>query len=374
MLDERGNEIAEIDVTAEALAAGDFAHTPTGDVVPHMIEFDSEHRYAFVAATAGAATIVIDAEAKEVVEVLATGGGSHMAAVTPDDSAVWVAAIGEAEMVEIVIDRDAEVATFEIGERLDVADLLAPIEEANPGWEPVAGDPDGTDGNFQYASYSPVCHQYTVDDEGTTEAWITLGPGWAGGGLFVLDVDAHEVTKAWNPAEVKANCGVGVSPDGDHVVANWSGRVAEGEDTEGEWYVFDARTKELLLTESARGLDAHGLRFSPDGKWLWQVNRNTDDGLLINARNFTVVRHVPDIADTPDIIDFSPDGRLLYISQRGPAPVSGAVHAATGDQPGIAVVHAASGRTLRVFEPETVTVDGVVQNDIHGLAVRPLGP
>jgi DNA-binding beta-propeller fold protein YncE len=375
VLDERGDEIATIDVGASALAARGFAHEPSGAVVPHMIDFDSQHRYAFVAATAGAATIVIDTEAKEVVEVLETGPGSHMAAVTPDDSAVWVAAIGARQMVEIEVDLDAEPVSFTVGARLDVPDLLEPIEAGNPDWQPVdptLADPEQA---FAYASYSPVCHQYTVGGDGIIEAWVTLGPGWGGGGLFVLDIDTHVVTAAWNPAEVKANCGVGVSPDGEHVVANWSGEVVPGADTEGEWYVFDAATKELLLTESARGLDAHGVRFSPDGKRLWAVNRNSDNALIIDTRTFKVVRDVEDVADTPDILDFSPDGRLVYISQRGPHPVSGAVHAAQGDQPGVAVVHAASGRTLRVFEPDTVTDgEGQVLNDIHGLGIRPIAP
>ncbi len=378
VLDERGDDIATIDVAPAALAAGDFQHTPGGDAtVPHMIDFDSAHRFAFVAATAGAATIVIDAEAKEVVEVLGTGGGSHMAAVTPDDSAVWVAALGTDQLVEIVLDLDAP--SFEIDTALDVADLLAETEASNAGWRPVDPDVDPT-ADFAYTSYSPVCHQYSVTEDGATEAWVTLGPGWRDGALFVIDLDADPpaVTAAWDPSEVKANCGIDISPDGQHAVANWSGQVSDGPgvaDTDGEWYVIDVASKELLQTDSARGLDAHGLRFSPDGKRLWAVNRNSDNGLIINARTFKVVRDIPAIADTPDILDFSPDGRLVYVSQRGPEPISGAPHAASGTQPGVAVMHAPSGRTLRVFEPEVVHgADDKVLNDIHGLGVRPLGP
>lgn len=369
VLDESGDEVAVIDVTPDALADQGFAHVPPGDdTVPHMIDFDSEYRFAFVAATAGQATIIIDTGAKEVIEVLGTGAGSHMAAVTPDDTAAWVAAIGTAELVEIELDLD--VPSFEIGEVLDVAALLAPIEEANPDWRPV--DPDFDEEEFRYTSYSPVCHQYTLD---SAEAWITLGPGWRDGGLFVLDLDSLEVEAAWNPAEVKSNCGIDISPDGEHAVASWSGRVQPGQDSAGEWYVLDTASKQLLLTESSQGLDAHGLRFTPDGKWLWAVNRNSDDGLIINARNFEVVRAIDDVAETPDILDFSPDGHLVYISQRGPEPVSGAPHAASGGQPGVAVVHAASGRTLRVYEPEAALGDaGQILNDIHGVGVRPLDP
>ncbi|MEX2324839.1 MAG: hypothetical protein WD576_03745, partial [Nitriliruptoraceae bacterium] len=86
-----------------------------GRTVPHMVDFDSEGRYAFVAATAGGATIVIDAPERRVVAVLQTGGGSHMAAVTPDDDAVWVAAIGARQLVEIPLDLTASSPVFEIG-------------------------------------------------------------------------------------------------------------------------------------------------------------------------------------------------------------------------------------------------------------------
>jgi DNA-binding beta-propeller fold protein YncE len=370
VLDEDGTELEVIDVTPDALAGQGFAHVPPGPLtVPHMIEFDSEHRYAFVAATAGQATIVIDAREREVVEVLPTGAGSHMAAVTPDDTAVWVAAIGATDMVEIPLDLDAPSPTFEIGTTLDVGDLLTPVEQANPDWRSNALDAD-PDADFRYSSYGPVCHQYSPD---SSEAWVTLGPGWQQGGLFVLDLETHDVSAAWDPSQVKANCGVGVSPDGQHAVANFSGEVAEGADTEGEWYVFDAVDKELLRTDSSRGLDAHGLRFTPDGERLWQVNRNSDNALIIDATTFEVIREIEDVADAPDILDFSPDGRLVYITQRGPNPRSGAIHAASGERPGVAVVHAASGRTLTVFEPAVVTDDGdEVLNDVHGVAVRDL--
>ena len=356
-------EVATIDLRPIALAAIEpDAINPevTASTVPHMIEFDSQYRYAFVAATASARTIVIDARSKEVVAVLATGAGTHMAAVTPDDSAVWVAAIGAGELVEIPLDLDAAEPSFEIDRRVDVRAELEPLAE-DQGWT--------------FPGYQPVCHQFTPDSR---EAWVTLGPGWNTGGLFVLDLESAEITHAWDPAEVKANCGVGVNPQGTRVIANWSGRVAAGDDSEGEWYVFDAGSKELLKTESARGFDAHGVRFTPDGRNIWAVNRNSDNALLIDARSFEVVREFDRFADTPDILDFSPDGSLVYVSQRGPNPRSGALHAAQGSQPGVAVAHTGSGRTLRVLEPPTVVGgadsqhEGRVINDIHGVGVRPI--
>ena len=354
-------EIARIDVSPAALEAAGFTPPASPITVPHMIDFDSRERYAFVASTAGAVTIVIDAAAKQVVEVLHTGAGTHMAAVTPDDAAVWVAAIAAEAMVEIPLALDVAEPTFAIGRSLDVGELLADLEESE-GWA--------------FPSYQPICHQFSPD---SSEAWVTLGPGWNQGGAFVLDLAAGEATHAFDPEVVKANCGVSVTDE--RVVLNWSGQVLEDAYTDGETYVFDARTKQLLETITIEGgFDVHGLRLTPDASAYWQVNRVTDDAVVIDAQTFEIIARHAEVAETPDILDFSPDGSLVYVSQRGPSPRSGAIHAARGDTPGVAVVDAATGQRLRVIEPDEVREEpsadhpeGRILNDVHGLAVRARG-
>jgi DNA-binding beta-propeller fold protein YncE len=346
-------EVTTIDLRPDTLEAAGFTR-PTGQTtVPHMIEFDSQDRYAFIASTAGGVTIVVDARTKQVVEVLRTGAGTHMAAVTPDDSAAWIAAIGARQMVEIPLDLDADDPTFAVGRRLDVAELLAPLEDEN-GWE--------------YPSASPVCHQYDVD---STEAWITLGPSWNQGGLVVLDLASGTLVEeaAYDPAVVKANCGVSVTED--RVLVNWSGKVTADEDTRGEWYVIDPSSYDLEQVREANGFDTHGLRLNPEGTTYWQVNRISDEAMLIDAETLEVVREIDDVAVTPDILDFSPDGAYVYITQRGPNPRSGAIHAATGDEPGLRVVDTATGETVTVLEqPEVRSGEGAILNDVHGVGVR----
>lgn len=374
-------EKATIDLSFAALQAAGFDRgnpDPAAPTMPHMIFFDSQHRYAFIAATSGASTIVVDARLKEVVAVLATGGGSHMAAVTPDDSAVWTGAIGAQQMVEIPLDLDVPDPTFEIGRVLPVPDLLAPVEAANPDWRPFPA-PDPDPGSFAYASYSPVCHQYSPD---SSEAWIALGPGWPQGALFVLDLRSGTVSAAWDPGEAHPNCGVAITED--RAVANWSGRVVPNADTAGEWYVFDRSSKELLRTHSAArgpvaGLDTHGVRLTPDGGQYWQVNRGSDDALVIDAATIDDAEfdahELPDVADAPDILDFAPDGSLVYISQRGPHPLTGAPHAAAGTTAGVRILDTATFETVGLIEPLTVLDEhGEVVNDVHGVGVRPSEP
>jgi DNA-binding beta-propeller fold protein YncE len=348
----RYEEAAMVDVSPAALREAGFEHAPSGpSTVPHMIDFDPEERYAFIAATAGGVTIIVDARTKQVVEVLPTGPGSHMAAVTPDGTAAWVAVIGSQQLIEIDLDLDAPRASFTIGRELQVPALLAGLE-----WE--------------YPSASPVCHQFSPD---SSEAWITLGPGWDQGGLVVLDLASGTLTHGFDPEVVRANCGVSVTED--RALANWSGQVVEGEDTPGETYVIDRRTRTLVGDPiDALGTDTHGLRLTPDGRHYWQVNRSSGDVVVIDADDLTVTP-LDLVLDAPDILDFSPDGSAVYITQRGPTPRSGAIHAASGEDPGVAVVDAATGEVTTTLRPETVhDTGGGVRNDVHGVGVRTPSP
>jgi sugar lactone lactonase YvrE len=342
--------VAVIDVSPVALRDVLPSFEPaSGRTVPHMIDFDSSHRFAFIAATAGGATIIIDTVSREVVAVLETGPGTHMAAVTPDDSAVWVAVIGARQLVEIPLDLSATDPEFAVGRVIDVEELLATT-------------------GFEFPSASPVCHDY--DAQG--RAWITLGPGQSQGGLFVLDPTSGSVVHAFDPDVVRANCGIGFSADGKRAIANWSGTFgADVVDTEGEWYVVDTTSFEVLQTSTSAGVDAHGVRITPDGREFWQVNRGTGNGLRIDARTFAVLGPI-DAGATPDILDFSPDGRFAYITQRGPNPLSGDPHVARGTLPGVLVVDVATGEAVTRLDPPTVTgAEGQVLNDVHGIGVRP---
>src|SRR3990170_1456839 len=61
--------------------------------VPHMIDFTSDHAYAFIASTGPGDVTVIRTEDREIVARVPTGPGTHMAAVKPDDSAAIAAVI-----------------------------------------------------------------------------------------------------------------------------------------------------------------------------------------------------------------------------------------------------------------------------------------
>jgi DNA-binding beta-propeller fold protein YncE len=309
--------------------------------MPHMIAFDSSYRYAFIASPASGDTAVMRTADREVVAILPTGAGSHLAGVTPGDTQVIVDVIAEAKLVEIDVDVDAE--RFTLGRELILAEDPLVVERADA-----------------FAGTSPICHDTTADGR---FAYVTLGPALAAGGLVVLDTESFSLVRVFPPSEVRTNCGTIRSPDGRHMFLNG------GSVDEGVWYVFDTATHEPVFEGDSRGTDAHGVMFSADGAELWMVNRHSSDGIVIDPESFEVVDDIAFTGQSPDILAIGPDNRYAFVTLRGPEPRSGP-HAIAGDTPGVAVIDVATRELVTVLEPDR----GNVASDFHGIGVRPLGP
>ena len=324
-------EVARVDMTAH------------GVKVPHMIDFTSDHAYAFIAGPASGNVSVIRTSDRAVVAVLKTGPGTHMAMVKPDDSAVIVDVIGDAKvprdgkLVEITIDRQNEV--FKIGRSLVIAE--------DPLFKKVAE---------RFNDVGAVCHEYSADGR---HAYVTLGPALKDGGLVVLDTEKFALVATFPPDELKVNCGTVPTRDGKHMFVNG------GDGSTGMWYVLDTTTNKVVRQGDSRGLDAHGVWPTPDGREVWMVNRVSSNGIIFDANTLEIVAELQDIGPTPDIITMSPDSQFAFITLRGPNPVT-APHLAKGKTPGFAVVSIPERKLVRVVQPAS----GNEKSDFHGIGVR----
>lgn len=342
---DQGTQIIHIYSSAlEEIARIDMAEH--GVKVPHMIDFTSDHAYAFVAATSTGNVSVIRTADRKVLSVIKTGPGTHMAAVKPDDSAVIVAVIGDAKverdgkLVEITIDRATE--SFSMGRSLTIAE--DPLFKARAD-------------NFK--DVGAVCHEYTADGR---YAYVTLGPALKDGGLVVLDTKDFKLVAAYPPDEMTVNCGTMLAPDGRHMILNG------GSGDAGVWYAVDTTNLSVAHKADSRGLDAHGVMVTPNGREVWMVNRVSSNGIVIDPTTFDVVAELKDIGKTPDIIAMSPDSQMAFITLRGPKPMS-AAHLAKGDTPGFAVVSIPERRLTKVVRP----AEGNDNSDFHGIGVRVFG-
>jgi DNA-binding beta-propeller fold protein YncE len=347
-------------VEVETIVFGDLDEPHNAVRTPHMISFDQSNRYAAVASTASGTVSIIRTSDYEVIETIETGATAHMAHWAPaPDNSIWVANIGAKSFTQISADLENEV--FEIVRDISLSEDVLAAEW--PGWiEKFGEDIEGWPG--------PVCHEFTPDG---AYAYVTLGP--MAGGIVVVDLDSGEVAQAFDPNEVQANCGVAYSPNHNQMFANWSGDFAGVEDHHaadpGEWYVFDTTTHELVATFSADGeetlgLDPHGARVSPDGTEMWQVNRVSNDGIVVDTASLEIIAEFQ-IVDTPDIVAFSPDGDYFFITLRGPNPAS-MPHVAEGQTPGVEVFDVASRESIAVLQP--ASEDELESSDFHGIGVR----
>lgn len=100
---------------------------------------------------------------------------------------------------------------------------------------------------------------------------------------------------------------------------------------------------------------------------------------MFEARSGAQVRTV-DLAGavsddpTPDLAGISPDGAHIFVSLRGPNPLSGGAHLANGSTPGVGVIQVQSNGTTGVLSEvapiSNIDTDGVERADPHGIAVR----
>ena len=325
-------EIAAIDLGAR------------GARVPHMLEFTSDSRYAFVASPASGNVTVIRADDRSVVAQLATGPRTHHAAVAPGDRTVLVSVIGapnvpwDGKLVEINLDLANE--RFTAGRQLVLAE-----DPLFAGRRAGIKDTGGA-----------VCLAFTSDGR---HGYVTLGPGLDEGGVVVLDTRDFRLVEVYPPQQLDANCGTVRSHTGDHMY------LIGGDREIGVFHAADTRTHRSVRRSQTRGHDAHGSAITPDGREYWIVNRVTSNAVVIDPRTLGVLAEIPFVGKTPDIVAMSPDSRHAFITLRGPKPVT-MPHLAVGETPGVAVFDVRARRQIRLLEP----AKGNEQSDFHGVAVR----
>lgn len=361
--DDGFSEVASIDFAAalQALDEHDDGHDDHddghddhehSDLAPHMIDFSSDFEYAVVAVHHGDGIAIVRTEDREVVAAVPTGSHSHFAAFSPDDEYITVDVADENAIKKVDADLNSE--SFEI------TDSIVLTEREGEAFE-------GRD---------PTCHYHT----GTGYTYHTLGPSYHDSGLAVVDHDEFELVEAYTGAEVPANCGVFPHPDEEKVylTAGLPSDPDAGNEGVSEYFVMDAETHEVLKNETARGTDAHGLWVTPDSEELWIVNRETNDGVVVDTETDEIVDEIDELgpatgaepgeSDATDILAASPGGEYMFVSLRGPNPVTADPQAATGVNPGFAVLDTDTRERVDVVQPDPENED----SDFHAVGVRPL--
>jgi hypothetical protein len=133
--------------------------------------------------------------------------------------------------------------------------------------------------------------------------------------------------------------------------------------------------------DDRRFVDAHGGVLTKGGRYLWVGDRFANRIIIVETATDRVVNEIvlSGLASSdpaPDIMDAAPAGDWIFVSLRGPNPLTAnvpGVNNAVGSTPGVGVVRVEEdGRrgALVGVAPITHRIDGVERADPHGLKVR----
>jgi len=295
--------------------------SPEPTVAPHILLFGPGYKRAYVAGVRAGGIFVVDTEKRSVITRIPTGRTAHAATPSWDGSRIWVANVGDNNIVEIMANGD----TYTKGRT-------------------IATDP------------RPSCAFWSRDD---SMFWVVTGgpanaPPDSAGTITVVDEKAAQVIKVIQP----------IGRDGCAVVPSYDERWLYGS-SPTQFTVADAKTGQIVKKIQPSGKDAHGFMPTPDGKYILLAVRQADAVDVLDAQTHQRLRTVP-VGSRPDLFDLSPSGRYAFISLRGKA-ITGDPHALTGTESGFAVLDIQTWRVVA-----KVRVEGA-NSDIHGIATRPSG-
>lgn len=356
--------------------------TGANPVRPHMVLFNREHSHASIAFVASGHVVIFDAASRAPVDCLRMSKGAggqqqaHAAVPAPDGSFILVANQNGKRLERIDADFPANSFVHNESATLDLSTCTTP---GGVACELADVRPDN----------APIC---PVISEASDLAFVTL----RGGGMLVVDPTETpmRIVAEFDMATVGGNgCG-GAEHDGS-IYINSGGRPGPMQHL--HLYGFKVYRFNLAELRPAGGIhppnqptptlvfsadgehDSHGMVLTGRGANLWVMDRHGD---VVEVISTETGAHVGSIKlngaltanAAPDLTDISPSGRLVFVALRGPTPLSGDPHNATGTTPGLGIIEVLEdgrgGMLQRIISVTNVGDDGVERADPHGLRVR----
>jgi hypothetical protein len=353
-----------------------FTQTAANPVRPHMLAFNAAHSHAILTFVASGHVVVFEAATRTPVACVRTSVGvggqrqAHAAQPTPDDAYILVANQNGKRLDRITTDYATN--TFVLDATLDLANGVTP----NGVLREFADRPDN----------APIL---VVPDATSTLAFVTL----RGGGLFVVDPTTMEILAEYDTTTVHANGFGGVEANGRMYINSGAG-AAGTNPSKFAVYRFplsgyaasnlpntpapvEVFFDDTVSPDHAR--DAHGLVATKHNRYIWVLDRalrvvevfDTSSDAHVNT---VALAHPLSDHPTSDLADISPAGHRIFVSLRGPNPLTGSPHAATGSTPGLGVIQVTQGGKggvlKSVVEISNIDTAGVERADAHGIRVR----
>lgn len=364
-------EVIDLGGAARSLCLAETGSAPRR---PHMLMFNQGQSHAIIAFVATGHVLFMDAASRTPLRCIDVGAQAHAAFPSPDESYVVVANQNGKLLQRIATDYDTDSFALDGAATLNLATCVTP---SGAPCEAAGVRPDN----------APIC---PVIDQTSRFTFVTL----RGGGMFVVDstTTPMSIVAEYDNATVHPNgCG-GVETAGKMYINSGGGTAANP--LEADLYSFlmsgfatvptppNTPAPALVFSHDARGfVDSHGATLTKHARYLWVADRAANRIVVVETGSDTVVNEITLAGDrsadpAPDLMGISPGGNRVYVSLRGPNPLTGnapGVNNAVGSTPGVGIVRVTRGGrsgTLQAVARISHVVGGVEIADPHALAVR----
>ena len=135
----------------------------------------------------------------------------------------------------------------------------------------------------------------------------------------------------------------------------------------------------VILSDTSEEADAHGATLTKHKRYLWIADRGRNFIWTIDTATDVVTSIIPlegpqSSDPTPDLLMTSPNGSHVFMSLRGPNPLSADPHVSTGSTPGVGVIKVTQsgrgGKFEAVAPASNIDAAGIERADVHALTIR----
>jgi hypothetical protein len=359
-----------------AAAALCQARTGADPVRPHMMASNPSQTHMIISFVASGHVLFMDAAKREPVECIrmsaGDGGARQVHMATPSADETYVSAANQNGKLLERINTDYPNNRFS----LDTSAGINLTTCRTPNDLPCQ-DPNLRPDN------APIC---PIIDSSSRLTFVTL----RGGGLFVVDSKATpmRIIAEYDHETVKGNGCLGAETKGKMYINSGGGTAANlhGADLYAFRLNFFAPSNppnkpapHHVLGDDVEGADAHGHTLTRNERFLWMADRGRNFVYVINTRRDVLVNRI--VLDgsvsadpTPDLLAISPNKEYVYMSLRGPIPLTADPHVSTGSTPGVGVVRVKNngrdGELESVLRATNVDSTGVERADVHAMTIR----
>jgi DNA-binding beta-propeller fold protein YncE len=377
---ERGQAAAsavpeKIDLGAAA-AALCLSKTGANPVRPHMLAINARQSRAIVSFVASGHVLILDAAARAPIDCIRTSVGAggarqvHFAIPSPDETYIAVANQNGKLFERIDTDYATDTYTLNTAAGIDLANCTTP--NGAPCQDSTLR-PDN----------APIC---PIIESTSRYVFVTL----RGGGLFVVDAKQTpmQIVAEYDIGTVHPNGCLGAQVGSKMYVDSGGGTASHlyGADI----YAFPVSgfapsnppnipLPRVVLSDTSEAADAHGATLTKHQNYLWVADRGRNFIWVIDTTTDQMVNMLPlagavSTDPTPDLLATSPNGSHVFMSLRGPNPLTADPHVSTGSTPGVGVIKVLQGGRSGYFEAlanaSNIDAAGVERADVHALSVR----